>query len=811
MEKFSNWKLTYKRFQPAQEQLREALCTLANGYFGTRAAAPEATASKIHYPGTYVAGLYNKLETCFEKKCVTNEDMVNCPQWNFVTFRAGDEDWFCPSTARILTYRMQLHMKDGVVSRTVRFRTAKGARFKVESRMLIHLERMHLGAIEYKITPENYHGEITVRTMLDGAVENLGVARYRQLNSKHLQPCANGRFQKNGVYLSMKTSQSGVEIAEAERVRVFQDNKEISPRIRPVTRRLMKGRERIGQEWKMQVKENHTYTVEKIVALYTSRDKKVKRPVHAAVKETKRAPSFPELFQSHVKAWHRLWGDHDIHLEGDAFAQMALRFHTFHLLQVATAHNAEIDAGIPARGLHGEAYRGHVFWDEVFVFPFYDFHQPEVAKALFLYRYRRLDQARKLARANRFKGAMFPWQSGASGEEETQEIHLNPLSGKWGPDYSRLQRHISFIIAFNIWEYWKITGDYAFLKQYGAETFLEIARLAESLAEYDEKDQRFHIRGVMGPDEFHEMCPGSDHPGLDDNAYTNVMAVWVLRSAAQILEILNGEDRESLKKKLSLKKSELTRWGEITKKMKVLINDDGIISQFQGYFSLKELNWKAYRAEYKNIQRMDRILKAEGKYPDEYKVAKQADVLMIFYLFPFEEVRRIFKGLGYEIDLSQIRKNFRYYEQRTSHGSTLSKVVHCYLAHELGMEKKSMKWFHEVMSSDVHDIQGGTTPEGIHCGVMGGSIDILVRRFAGVTIQDGILCAYPRVPRKWKRLRFRLRFQDAWYIFSFTSRYLTLRVERVEKNTGKKVKVRVYGKEYSLPFRKSKKFSLKKR
>ncbi len=186
------------------------------------------------------------------------------------------------------------------------------------------------------------------------------------------------------------------------------------------------------------------------------------------------------------------------------------------------------DASITARGLHGEAYRGHIFWDELFILPLYNIHFPKVAKSALLYRYHRLEAARKYAKEHGYEGAMFPWQSGSDGREETQVVHLNPLTGKWGPDFSSFQRHVSLAIAYNIWQYFHTTEDMDFMKDYGAEMFLEICRFWASKAQLDDKTGRYSIKNVMGPDEFHEKYPGSEEGGLKDNTYTNIMVVWTL-------------------------------------------------------------------------------------------------------------------------------------------------------------------------------------------------------------------------------------------------------------------------------------------
>ena len=404
MDREYSWKITYNSFEPEQESLREALCTLGNGYFATRGSVYESVASKFHYPGTYIAGVYNRLTTHIAGRTVTNEDFVNCPNWTFLTFRIGDGEWFCPSTSRIVSFYQELDLRRGILKRKILFQNSKGQKTLIQTSMIVHIDNPHIGAIKYVITPRNYSEWITVGSMLDGAIRNSGVERYKALNSKHLKPKSLGRFGINGVYLSMTTSQSGIEIAQASKLRVFRANKEIVPSIKQVQRQ----REIIGQEFKIFVHKDYSYEIEKTAAIYTSRDKSIKHPLQAAIRLAKFTPRFNQLLSSHRKVWEKLSRSVDIQIKGDNFSQKMLRLHTFHLLQTASIHNKDIDAGLPARGLHGEAYRGHIFWDEVFVLAFYNLRLPDISKALLLYRYRRLAAAREYARKNHFRGSMFP-------------------------------------------------------------------------------------------------------------------------------------------------------------------------------------------------------------------------------------------------------------------------------------------------------------------------------------------------------------------------------------------------------------------
>ncbi len=793
MQKEYPWKLIYKRFEPEEESLREALCTLGNGYFGTRGAASETVPTEMHYPGTYLAGLYNRLATNIAGRTIYNEDLVNCPNWTYLTFKVRDGVWFSPSATRILSFYQELDMRNGKLIRKILCQMPHGRRTWIHETRIVSMANPHIAAIKYEITPDNYSDYISVRSMLDGAVLNMNVERYRQLNFNHWRSHELGKFTRNGVYLGAKTSQSKVEIYEAAKLRVFSKAKELKPAIDIIRH----GNQVVGQEFRVFAQKHQSYSIEKTVAIFTSRDTGVKNAKVEAINLAKKLPKFDILLTTHVKAWRKLWDEFDVEIEGDVFSQQVLRLHIFHLLQTASPHNKEIDAGLPARGLHGEAYRGHVFWDEVFVLPFFSMHMPQIAKALLLYRYKRLEKARQYAIDNGYKGAMFPWQSGSSGREETQVVHLNPRSGKWGADYSRNQRHVSFAIAYNAWNYWKSTHEIEFLEKYGAEMIISIAQFACSLCEYDAKKKRYHVRGVMGPDEFHEKFPGIPHSGLIDNAYTNVMIVWTLKKAQEILKLVSKKRATRLRKKLELTDYETNRWERIIRKMSIVMDSNGIIAQFKGYFSLKELDWTWYKKKYKDIHRMDRILKAEGKSPDNYKVAKQADVLMIFYLLTQDEVKTIFNAAGYDFTNKLLKNNYDYYIKRTSHGSTLSKVVHCFVSQEVGKAKALWDWFMEVLKSDINDTQGGTTTEGIHAGVMGGSLDIVMRSFAGIKVLDDVIEVNPKLPLKWQRLKFNIIYKGNSLVFDIKKTRVKIFLRKNILGEGK-LPIKVNSKKYLL-------------
>jgi trehalose 6-phosphate phosphatase len=262
----------------------------------------------------------------------------------------------------------------------------------------------------------------------------------------------------------------------------------------------------------------------------------------------------------------------------------------------------------------------------------------------------------------------------------------------------------------------------------------------------------------MGPDEYSTRYPGSDEPGLDDNAYTNVMVVWLLLRAREVLDLLPPNRRAELVESLELGAEELARWQEVSQRMYVPIAADGVISQFEGYRDLAELNWADYRHRYGDIQRLDRILEAEGRSVDDYQVSKQADVLMLFYLLSADELRELLGRLGYPLPPEAIPRTIEYYLARTTHGSTLSAVVHAWVLTRANREQ-ALEHFERALHSDVGDIQGGTTAEGIHLGAMAGCVDLLQRCFAGMETRADALWFNPHWPSQFGRLELSAEYR----------------------------------------------------
>jgi alpha,alpha-trehalase len=763
----SIWVLEYRGFEPASEGLRETLCTLGNGYVATRGAAPEGRADGVHYPGTYATGVFNRLSSTVAGRTFEDESIVNLPNWLPLTFRAEGGCWL--AEAELLEQRLELDMRRGVLTRLARVRDHAGCVTKVTQRRIVSMDDPHLVALESTLVPENWSGLLQVRSSLDATVRNAGVARYSALADEHLTAIEAGEADGETVVLRAQTTSSRILVAEAARTRVARNGAALT-----AERRLLQESDGVGHELSFGVRAQEPVTIEKVVALTTSRDPALSEPRYATCRAVGKAPGFDELLEKHELAWHVLWRRFGLSLEeGNEQTSRIVNLHLFHLLQTLSPHTTALDAGVPARGLHGEAYRGHVFWDELFVIPFITFRLPRLARALLRYRYRRLCEARWAAQDAGYSGAMFPWQSGSDGREETPRYHLNPHSGHWNPDNSSLQRHVNAAIAYNVWHYYQVTGDIGFLAGFGAELIIEIARFWSSIANYNRALDRYEICGVMGPDEYHDGRPGASVAGVDNNAYTNVMAVWVLCRALELLELLPSDRSDEIKQRLSVTPREVERWEDVSRKMRLVFHEDGVLSQFEGYEQLEEFDWEGYRSRYGDISRLDRILESEGDTPNRYKVSKQADVLMLLYLLSTDELRKIFDRLGYAFDEETIGQTVEYYLDRTSNGSTLSRVVHAWVLARSD-RSRSLELFLEALESDISDMQSGTTAEAIHLGAMVGTLDLLQRSYTGLEVRDDVLWLDPQLPSTLRRLAFTILYRGQLLQLDFADEVVTL-------------------------------------
>jgi trehalose/maltose hydrolase-like predicted phosphorylase len=451
---------------------------------------------------------------------------------------------------------------------------------------------------------------------------------------------------------------------------------------------------------------------------------------------------------AHEAAWASRWRCSDITIAGDIEAQHALRFAVYHLNGAANPADERVSIG--ARALTGDDYHGRVFWDtEIFLLPFYSLTWPEAARSLLMYRFHTLDGARAKAARMGWRGALYAWESAATGTEMSPEQVIGPDRMVIAVLCGRQEQHISADVAYAVWQYWQATGDDDFLLQAGAEILLETGRFWASRAKL-EADGQCHIRGVIGPDEYHE--------DIDDNAYTNVMARWNIRRALDIAAVLRERwpaRWTSLASRLDLADAELEQWRTIAETIKTGFDPKtGLFEQFSGYFEREYVDLKNY--EGRSVP-MDVVLGRERTQGSQ--VVKQADVVALLALLPEE-----FEG-------ETAARNFRYYSSRCSHGSSLSPAMHGLVAARLGDAETALSFFRQTADIDLSTTRVGSAG-GIHIAALGGLWMLSVLGVAGLSLRRDGVSIDPRLPTGWDSIAFS---------FQWRSRRVKISIDRTER------------------------------
>jgi trehalose/maltose hydrolase-like predicted phosphorylase len=420
-----------------------------------------------------------------------------------------------------------------------------------------------------------------------------------------------------------------------------------------------------------------------------------------------------------------------VEIYGDDDTQRKARFAIYHLIGCANPEDEYASVG--ARSLTGERYKGHVFWDtEIFVLPFFVYTHPPTAWALLMYRYHTLPAARERARAMGYRGALYAWESTDTGADVTPPFVYNSAGERLEILTGFQEHHISADVAYAIWQYWRATRDEAFLSNAGAEMMLEIACFWASRAERGE-DGRYHIRKVIGPDEFHEHA--------DDNAFTNLMAQWVLRRGLETVEWLRKHhpDRwRELAGRIGLDESELALWEEVAEGLVDNFDPEtNLFEQHSGYFELEDIDLRDLEPRTKSVDAIlgwSRLTRSQ--------IIKQADVIMLLFLLGDEYPREVHEA------------NFRFYEPRTTHDSSLSPSFHALAAARAGDLETARRYFERAANLDLDFAHGVTAAGGVHIAALGGMWHALVFGFGGMYVEDEGPRFEPHVPEDWQTLRF---------------------------------------------------------
>jgi trehalose/maltose hydrolase-like predicted phosphorylase/beta-phosphoglucomutase-like phosphatase (HAD superfamily) len=780
----------------ARFRAEQALQTVGNGFFCTRGADYEERqeTDAWGYAGTYFSTIRNTRKSVIEGQPVLNEDLVNCINWLPVTFSIDAGAWFRPHESELLRYEKDINFNDGVFTRLLTFRNQDGKETTVAARHCASMADKHLAAVEYSVTPLNYSGVIGVKAGLHGDHINDGVGRYAKLDQHHLERLDEGGKSDGTFYVSVQTNPSPVpgkalkpaEITAAARVIVELDGERRHPKFEIET-----ANRRVDASFRQTVEQGQTLVVHKLVGLHTlkpcSGAPDTLDDAHRTIADL---ASFSDVLEPSALKWAEIWEKAGIGVTGDRLGQQALNLATYHLFVMGSEHN---DGGIGPRGLTGETYRGHEFWDDILYYPGISLQYPRITRSLLEHRYHGLGAAREAAQKHHFQGAMFPWQAGIDGDEQTQTTRFNPVSGKWDPDNSCRQRHVSLAIAYNVLDYLETTADVQF-RGMGVEMVLDICRFFASMCERDPQTGRYSIDGVMGPNEFHE---GKQKCGVRDNAYTNIMLAWTMEKVERLVTAMKAAAPLALEaayRNMGVTEKEMTQaydhWQKIRQQLSLHINAEGVIANHADWFDLKgpddvkglevELDGKVqdlFSIVYAP-GRSDRRIRAVGMDPDDYQVQKQADTLMAYYNLGPDEVRRVTGMMGYELPQDHLLKNISHHLPRTSHGSTLSFITHAMVLANAGRTADSWEFYRQALISDLADIQGGTTAEGIHLGVMGGCLKGVVTNFAGINWQGDTLSMNPGLPETWESLKFSVLIRGDRYHIEIIGDELKLRVSQ---------------------------------
>lgn len=711
------WQLIEAQFNPTHLRTKETIFSSGNGYLGTRGTFEEG------YPDDQAVTLVHGV---FDDAPIVNTQLANTPDWTSLEVLLSGER-FSLDRGQLLGYRRTLDLSNAVLRREVHWRSPEGRETRLEFERFPSLADEHLLGLRLRVTPLNWSGEVETRASLSGFVHNGGLLHWRQVDQ--------GAINAQSAFLTLRTLASGIELSEAFH--------------------LMTEYEAAFSYWdttglptlvaRQHAVEDQATSVEKLVAVYTSRD--TEDPSRAAQRKLDEAvqAGYDSLYAANLEAWRQEWERCNIEIEGDPEADFSLRYSLFQLLIAAPRNDDRVS--IPAKSLAGFGYHGHVFWDtEIFILPFFTYTSPHIARNLLLYRYHTLPGARLKARENGWQGAMYAWESASNGEETTPRWVPGP-GGKelvriWPGD---IELHISADVAYAVMQYWQVTGDDKFMLRYGAEIVLDTARFWGSRAEWDPDRRRYEINDVIGPDEYH------DH--VNNNAFTNAMARWNLSAALDLLQWLEQDHpmtAEELTARLELTPEVQAHWREVIEKMYLGYDPERkLFEQFEGYFQLKMVDQRAYEPREMSFQA---LLGIEGV--QETQIIKQPDVLMMFHL------------LGDEFTAEQLKSNWEYYTPRTdlALGSSLGPAIQALLAARLGEMQAAYDHFMHALRTDLQDARGNTA-DGIHAATHGGVWQAAVLGFGGLVIGPYGPQVRPALPPEWTRLTFRIQYRGQSYRF----------------------------------------------
>ncbi|MDY6825959.1 MAG: glycosyl hydrolase family 65 protein [Bacillota bacterium] len=725
------WKVTEEKFSLKHNLLSETIFSLSNGYLGIRGSFEEVL---FHYPGrsirgTYINGFYESVPIPHAERgygyAMNTQTMLNVTDSSIIElFIEGER--FTLDSGTIINFQRNLDMKKGYLNREVIWRSPDGREVMIGIKRLVSFMHRHLIVYRYRVKPLNFSGDITISSSVDGDVDNHTHEEYDPRYSSalgDLRMRVRGiEVKERGAVINQYTVRSQLEMVCAVENCISGGKILAAETKRPNDRKAT-------TTFRLMVEEGEDVTLEKYAAYYTSRDYPAEKLAGLAweMVSNAREMGMGDLFASQEKYCRRFWENLGLKVEGDPEVEQGLHFNLFHLLQASGSRG---QTGIGAKGLTSEGYDGHYFWDmEIYMLPFFSAVNPGQARHLLEYRYSILDYARKRARElSHEKGALYPWRT---------------IAGEEGSSYfpaGTAQYHINAAIAYAIWKYVDITGDYSLMLEFGAEILFETARLWEDLGTYvPRKNNQFGYNEVTGPDEYSAL--------VNNNCYTNLMSQWHLHYAAETalhLKKNHPEDYRRIAEKIDLSEGEIRLWQQAAETMFIPYDESMLIHpQDDGFLDKQVWDFASTPAE-----KYPLLLHYHPLVIYRFQVCKQPDVILAHLL------------LDNHFSIEQKRRDYNYYEPITTHDSSLSPSIFSIVASEVGYKEDAYGYFHISARLDLDDLMKGTH-NGVHLANMAGSWLCLVNGFAGMRIRNGKPCFHPYLPERLSGYSFRIHAGDA--------------------------------------------------
>jgi len=754
--KIDEWKIIEEGFNPEKNRASESVFSIGNGHMGQRANFEERY-SGDSLRGSYIAGIYypDKTRVGWWKNGYPEyfAKVLNSPNWIGIDVSIDDEQLDL-ARCDILSFRRELNMKEGTLSRVFNVRMNNGIVAQVNATRFLSLNDHELGAIKYSVRLPEKGARLNFTPYIDGNVVNED-ANYGEIFWNE-----SSRATDNGNSLLVTTTRkTNFTVAFAINYALYRNKKEIS------TEPVLHSREKYaGHSFEIDAVAGVQYTVYKYAAILSSENNPVNEIGHLATIKVREAASkgFNTLLDSHKEAWQKKWDESDIVIKGDSTAQQGIRFNIFHLYQTYMGDDKRLNIG--PKGFTGEKYGGSTYWDtEAFAFPFYlmtsDLY---VARNLLLYRYRHLGKAIENAEKLGFNNgaALYPMVT-INGEE---------CHNEWEITFEEIHRNGA--IAYAIYNYIERTGDSSYLEDYGLEVLIALARFWRQRVNYSEPKLRYVILGVTGPNEYEN--------NVNNNWYTNKIAQWTMQYTIECI----GEVRSSapakykdLTERIDFDESiETAEWKEIINNLYFPYDEDrDIFLQQEGYLDKLQQTVSDIRPEERPINQhwsWDRILRS--------CFIKQADVLQGLYFF------------GEEYDTETIKRNYDFYEPRTVHESSLSPSIYSIIASRIDRIDKAYELYLRTARLDIDDINK-EVKEGLHITSMAGTWLSIVEGFAGLKVKQQKLYINPLIPEAWEMYSFMIRFRNNLVKISISKGKA-----EVENLSDKHVRINAGGEERSI-------------